>query len=231
MSADPFAGGPGVAHPGDLLSALLDGELAPAEAAAVVAHLDGCPACAAERDEVAAARAALRALPALEAPPGVLRALPTIHLGDLISARLDAEVDLDLGPGIDAHLAACPACGAEHDEVAAARTALRRLPQVEPPVGVLRPLAAWAALPPGGPRPLPVRPQLPRRRPGGKVATAAVAVAAAAVGVFGLVGRPAPADTSRPAVASFVAQHSTSSPGPDTVSGLAPAAVPVSFTR
>ena len=59
---------------------------------------------------------------------------------------------------------------------------------------------------------------------------ATAAVAAAGVGVLGLVGRQAPADTNRPAVASFVAQHSTSSPAPDAVSGLAPVAVPVSFT-
>jgi len=60
---------------------------------------------------------------------------------------------------------------------------------------------------------------------------AVAAVAAAGIGVLGLLDRSGPADTSRPAVASFVAQHSTSSPGPDAVSGLAPAAVPVSFTR
>jgi predicted cobalt transporter CbtA len=62
------------------------------------------------------------------------------------------------------------------------------------------------------------------------VVAASVAVAAAGIGVLGLV-RSAPADTSRPAVASFVQQHSTSSPGPDAVSGLAPGALPVSFTR
>jgi anti-sigma factor RsiW len=61
--------GPGDDHPGDLLSALLDDELAPEAAAAVEAHLDGCPACRAERDERAEARQLLRSLPPV-APPG-----------------------------------------------------------------------------------------------------------------------------------------------------------------
>lgn len=210
-------------HPGDLLSAWLDGELAPPEAAAVAAHVDACAACTGERDAVAAARSALRGLPLLAAPPGVLRAIPAVHVGDLISARLDGEVDTDLVPGIDAHLAACPACAAECDEVGWARESVRGLPLLDPPLGVLRPGAAWPAPTRFKPPPARVRPR--------QVAAAAVAMAAAGVGVFGLVGRSAPADHSRPAVASFVSQHSTSSPGPDAVSGLAPVAVPVSFTR
>ena len=209
-------------HPGDLLSAWLDGELTAAEAASIAAHLDRCPACAAEREEVDASRTALRALPMLEPPAGVLRALPAVHIGDLLSARLDGEVDLDLVPGIDAHLAACPACTAEHDEVAWSRAAVRRLPPVEPPADTLRLAAAWPQ--PAVPGPTAGRPW-PRQ-----VVTASVAVAAAGIGVLGLV-RSAPADTSKPAVASFVQQHSTSSPGPDAVSGLAPGALPVSFTR
>jgi len=211
-------------HPGDLLSAWLDGELAPNESAAIVAHLEVCPACAAERDEVDASRAILRSLPVLEVPPGVLQASPAVHVGNLISAWLDDEVDADLVPGLEAHFAACPACTAEHDEVAWARMVVRRLPSVEPPADVLRPAAAW---PP---------PPAPLRRPGRRVqprqvVAASMAVAAAGFGVLGLVSSAAPADSSRPAVASLVSQHSTSSPGPDAVTGLAPAAVPVSFTR
>jgi len=211
-------------HPGDLLSAWLDGELTPAEAGAVAAHLGGCPACAAERDEVEGARTVLRALPTLEAPAGVLLARPAVHVGDLISARLDGEVDADLAPGIDAHLAACPACAAERDEVDWSRLAVRSLPPVDPPPGALRPAAPGPAFPTR--RPVPASRLRPRQ-----LVAAAAAVAAAGIGVLGLLDRSDPADTSRPAVASFVAQHSTSSPGPDAVSGLAPAAVPVSFTR
>lgn len=209
-------------HPGDLISAWLDGELEPAEAAAVVAHLDGCSACGLERDEVEAARWAIRALPPLEAPPGVLRASPTVHIGDLLSARLDGELSADLIGGIDAHLGACPACAAEDEEVSWARTAVRSLPPLDPPEGVLRSPWAWPA--PAHPVPRP-------RSRARQLVAATAAVAAAGVGVFGLVGRDGPADTSRPSVASFVSQHSTSSPGPDAVSGLAPAAMPVSFTR
>jgi anti-sigma factor RsiW len=223
-------------HPGDLLSAWLDDELTPAEASEVAAHLEGCPACAAERDEVEASRTALRALPRLDVPEGLLRPLPAVHVGDLISALLDHELEADLVPGIEAHLAACPACTAEHDEVAWARTALRRLPPVEPPEGALRLGPAWPRPPvavrprrgggAGGFRPPPARRLGPRQ-----VVAASAAVAAAGFGVLGLVGRSAPADTSKPAVATFVADHSTSSPGPDAVSGLAPVAVPVSFSR
>src|SRR2546423_10660695 len=55
-------------HPGDRLSALLDGELHPSDAAEVRAHVDGCPACASELDEVAGARSAVRRLPWLDRP-------------------------------------------------------------------------------------------------------------------------------------------------------------------
>jgi hypothetical protein len=59
-------------HPGDRLSALLDGELDEAEQDAVRAHVRTCPICAAELEEVAAARAAIRALPWLELPGAVV---------------------------------------------------------------------------------------------------------------------------------------------------------------
>lgn len=209
-------------HPGDLLSAWLDGELTPAEAAAVAVHLEGCPACAAERDEVATARSAVRSLPTITAPPGVLRPLPALHVGDLISARLDGEVEAHLLPGIEAHVSACPACTAEHEEVAWARAALRGLPPVDPPADVLRLAPAWA---PPRPAHAPTRRMRPRQ-----LIAASAAVAAAGAGVLGLVGRSTPG-TPQPSVASLVAQHSTSSPGPDPVSGLAPVAVPVSFSR
>ena len=208
-------------HPGDLLSAWLDGELEAIQAMTVATHLEACAACAAEREEVEAGRAALRGLPSLQPPPGVLWPSPAVHVGDVLSARLDVEVEEELRPGIDAHLAACPACAAEHDEVAWARAAVRGLPPLEPPGGVLRPMRTRPAPPPRAPSSL--RPR--------QLLAAAAAVAAAGAGMLGLVGRSAPADTTRPSVASFVSQHSTSSPGPDAVSGLAPAALPVSFSR
>jgi anti-sigma factor RsiW len=58
-------------HPGDALSALLDGELAPADEAAVQAHLVGCPACRREVESVQLARLWIRALPPVEPPFGL----------------------------------------------------------------------------------------------------------------------------------------------------------------
>ena len=55
-------------HAGELLSALLDGELSVAEADQLEAHLRGCEACRAELDEIADARSALRDLPSLDPP-------------------------------------------------------------------------------------------------------------------------------------------------------------------
>ncbi|HLM63610.1 MAG TPA: zf-HC2 domain-containing protein [Acidimicrobiales bacterium] len=62
-------------HPGDLLSAHLDGEL-PAELAShVECHVATCSRCRADLDELAAARALLRQLPVVSAPPGFGAAL------------------------------------------------------------------------------------------------------------------------------------------------------------
>ena len=59
-------------HLGDAISAWLDGELDAVGAAGVAAHLEACPACAAERDEVAWARDLVRALPLVEPPTSLL---------------------------------------------------------------------------------------------------------------------------------------------------------------
>jgi anti-sigma factor RsiW len=56
-------------HLGDLLSALLDNELRPDEAARVERHLAACAQCLAERDQLAQARQAVRDLPLLDLPP------------------------------------------------------------------------------------------------------------------------------------------------------------------
>lgn len=68
----PWPQGSGDDHPADLLSALLDGELDIATTDAVQAHVDGCAACQAELDEVAAIRQALRTAPSVPAPPGYI---------------------------------------------------------------------------------------------------------------------------------------------------------------
>lgn len=62
-------------HPGDLLSALLDGELTEAEAVAVRGHVEECTACADDLDNVREARRLVRELPAVEPPATFLAAL------------------------------------------------------------------------------------------------------------------------------------------------------------
>jgi hypothetical protein len=62
-------------HAGDLLSALLDGELGTDEADAVRTHVGACTDCARELDDVRVARRLVRELPAAEPPPGFLAGL------------------------------------------------------------------------------------------------------------------------------------------------------------
>ncbi len=61
-----------MSHLGELLSAHLDGELAPAERRRVAEHLEDCDRCREELDELASARSAVRSLPMVEAPASVL---------------------------------------------------------------------------------------------------------------------------------------------------------------
>ena len=58
-------------HLGELLSAHLDGELSLLEARLVAGHLEVCGTCRVEFDDLAAARTAVRMLPALELPDSV----------------------------------------------------------------------------------------------------------------------------------------------------------------
>jgi anti-sigma factor RsiW len=61
-----------VTHPGDLLSAYLDGEITPTERIDVDRHLGACEACRDEVRGLAAARAAVRSLPMLEPAAGLI---------------------------------------------------------------------------------------------------------------------------------------------------------------
>ena len=63
-----------MSHRPVLLSAMLDGELAEAESAWMAAHLDGCGECRSELEDLAAARAAVRSLPLLDLPDGIVPA-------------------------------------------------------------------------------------------------------------------------------------------------------------
>ncbi len=78
------------------------------------------------------------------------------HLGDLIGAYLDGELEAAERARADEHLTGCGACRAEMADVALARSAVRGLPMLEPPAGLLpspvarrhrffRPAWAWTA--------------------------------------------------------------------------------------
>ena len=58
-------------HPEELLAPYVDGTASPEERAAVDAHVATCASCRAEIAAATAARAALRRLPVVEAPPGL----------------------------------------------------------------------------------------------------------------------------------------------------------------
>jgi anti-sigma factor RsiW len=59
-------------HPGELIGAYLDGELARHEIDQLLAHLDGCGRCASELQQVQLVRSAVRSLPLLELPAGLI---------------------------------------------------------------------------------------------------------------------------------------------------------------
>lgn len=68
-----------MSHPGELISAYLDGELHGAEFDLLVEHLGACGRCSAELEELHRVRAAVRSLPILDLPTGlVLEADPVV---------------------------------------------------------------------------------------------------------------------------------------------------------
>ena len=148
------------------------------------------------------------------------------HLGDLLSALVDGELDPAQVAAAQAHVARCPSCAAELDDVTTARALVRGLPALDPPFGfyerilrddrVLRPTSKAARAGAGW---------TPRR-----VAAAAFGSAAAAVMLLGLAP---PRDTPvTPPVNSLVEAHATgASFGSDPLSRLAPIGVPVTFRR
>jgi len=66
---------PGSAHLGEILTALLDGELGQAEAAAATGHVSACAACGNELEGLSATRSLVRALPLLDPPAGLVEGL------------------------------------------------------------------------------------------------------------------------------------------------------------
>lgn len=59
-------------HPSELLSAYLDGEVTDAERRSVTGHVGDCDVCQTELADLHYARSALRSLPVLDLPPGIL---------------------------------------------------------------------------------------------------------------------------------------------------------------
>jgi anti-sigma factor RsiW len=114
-------------HPGEQLSAYLDGQLSTAEHDFVISHLDFCTDCRLELHELDAARTAVRSLPGLE-PPEFLsvqreriererwtrRRVVAAGLGVAAAATLvfvtlgpssDPAGDIDINPFFDQHQA------------------------------------------------------------------------------------------------------------------------------
>ena len=65
-------------HPSELLSAYLDGEVLDSELSHLVDHLGGCGKCSAELEQMQRVRSAVRSLPVLELPPGLVPEADTV---------------------------------------------------------------------------------------------------------------------------------------------------------
>jgi hypothetical protein len=133
---------------------------------------------------------------------------------DLLSAYLDEECTPEERAQIEARLTADAQWRATLDDVRYAREVTRALPWVEPPAGFVDALLD----PP------------PAHRGRARL----VAVAGAAAAVVAAVALAVPSGSGhrvQPQVATMSDQHgATAAQGDDPVSGLAPVAVPVSFT-
>ena len=61
-----------MSHPHEMISAYLDGELTRAEASELFTHFGSCGKCVAEMEGMQKVRTAIRSLPLIELPPGLL---------------------------------------------------------------------------------------------------------------------------------------------------------------
>src|SRR4051812_21691102 len=153
---------------------------------------------------------------------------PVGHLGDVLSALLDGELAYDEAVAARAHLQACPFCRAELDATASTRTLVRSLPMLDPPHGLIDTIIATPAGDEADEEAAVV--PITSRRPARSKPMAAVAGMAAAVALFALLVGPHRNRTVSPPVSTFVDAHAPSSAGDDPISGLAPVAVPASFS-
>jgi anti-sigma factor RsiW len=131
------------------------------------------------------------------------------HMGDLLSALVDGELEPASAAAAEEHVAVCPSCQAELADTRATRDLVRGLPMLDPPFALVQRVR-----------------RRDRRRP-----LAWVAAGAAAAAVFVLAASPGPERTTPP-VAQFVEAHATADVIGDPVSNLSPGALlPVSWTE
>jgi anti-sigma factor RsiW len=121
------------AHPGDALSALLDGELEPADEAAVRRHLAACEPCRIEFDDVTIVRRTVRGLPAVAAPPGLVDRLvdrqQRSHTRRVAVALVAASLTLVVGLVASAERSGAPAgAGGDSQQVALIDRRVRLFP-------------------------------------------------------------------------------------------------------
>jgi anti-sigma factor RsiW len=112
----------------DLLSAFLDGELSPEQAAEVSELIGSDEKANQEFRDIQQVRRALRSLPELEIPTWLL---PEGHLGDRLSAYLDGELSTAEQREVSNHVVACAQCRDELHDLDRARTAVRALPGMD----------------------------------------------------------------------------------------------------
>jgi anti-sigma factor RsiW len=135
----------------------------------------------------------------------------TDHLDAMLSALLDGELTPHEVAAADIHLTGCAECRDELAVTDEARNLVRGLPQLDLPFGLIE---RTLALPKKRAARLPVL----------------LAGAAAAVGIAFVALAPGQQRAVKPPVATFVDAHVTAASTGDPVSGLAPVAVPVSFS-
>ncbi len=125
------------------------------------------------------------------------------HLGDLLSAVADGELDAAGATAARAHLGRCPTCRAELAATERARALVRGLPFVDPPISLV-------AGPPRG------------------TGRLVGMVAGVAAGVALLLLPGVREEEPDPSVGRLVEVHATSAVNEDPVSQLTPALLPVS---
>ena len=132
-----------------LLSQLLDGELAPAEAESIRLHLDGCDACRTRLDGLARVTAAARAATAVE--PGTAAAPDTDCVApDRLAGWAARALPPDELRSVELHLETCATCLEHAREMIRWMTKLDAGPTLPVPAALAGRVASrWAAAPPG----------------------------------------------------------------------------------